>query len=199
MLVPSQLHPGLLLWRSWCRQLKMSPTWRWRTRSWWTGISSSNPQSSLKAGESFRSYSYRLPRCLWTRRFLLGRSTFPSVSLKFGAQSERNDAQNLLGMFGSSAERGSTNIRTRHQTCGGDQRGKAAVGGPGHVDCSSSLAFFHLWSDVGIQLLSSLEFRFCFPLYYVAGMATPDHEGRIGAGFCVLPGRNREAELQMKV
>lgn len=40
-------------------------------------------------------------------------------------------------------------------------------GGQGHVDCSSSLTFFHLWSDVGI-----LEFRFCFVQLILDGVIT---------------------------
>lgn len=62
-LCPSQVvHPGLLLWRSWCRQQKMSPTWLWHTKYWWTMILNSNLQSFLKAGESIQSYSYCLLR-----------------------------------------------------------------------------------------------------------------------------------------
>lgn len=57
-LCPSQLvHPGLLLWRSWCRQPKMSPTWLWPMKYWWTVTLNSNLQSFLKAGESIQSCS----------------------------------------------------------------------------------------------------------------------------------------------
>lgn len=43
---------------------------------------------------------------------------------QFGAQSEGDHAQSILGLFGSPAEGGSTVIWTRHQTSGWDQRGE---------------------------------------------------------------------------
>lgn len=50
-----------------------------------------------------------------------------AVPLQLGAQGEGDHAQSILGLFGGSAEGGSTVVRPRHQTPGRDQRGEAAV------------------------------------------------------------------------
>lgn len=171
----------------------MSPTWLWRTRSWSTGIFSSSLRSFLKAGESVRCSwrPLRRRRNRVSEAFPAGKVNCPSVSPKFGAQSKRNDAQNLLGLFGGSAERGSAFVWTRHQTRGRDQRGKDAMGGGG----VTVVTVFHVWL-VGQFRCSKIveQVLLCTCRFITQARATPVLEGRIPAGCYVLPGRTREME-----
>lgn len=116
--------PGSSPWRSWWRRPKGSPTWRWPTKSWSTRGFRSNRQRFRKAGECF--HSERRPGSLFVLFlfFLPQRSkVLLCLSKQFGAQGEGDHAQSILGLLGGSVKGRSTDLYTRHQAAGWDQRG----------------------------------------------------------------------------